>query len=346
MNFLNRLEKKLGKYAIPHLTRYIIVAYAVGYILAAISSVGNNAGVLEYLTLSPSMILRGQIWRIVSWVLIPPSQLSIFTVFMLFFYYSIGTQLERAWGDFLYNVFVFTGLILTIIGSFVLYAITRPVDYGAMFSTYYVSMSLILGFSMTYPDHMVLFYFFIPLKMKWLALIDLAFLAYTVFQYSRVGLFLPAIVMVGCSLANALIFFLLMRKNKRRARTTTQWGRNAGGSPFGGFGGGRTQQGPYGSWGNAQRPGGAQQGQRPGGTQQWGQRPGGQNGNAGNGWGTYGQGPGNTGSAQNTGAQPRHRCAICGRTELDNPNLEFRYCTKCHGYYEYCQDHLFTHTHK
>ena len=41
----------------------------------------------------------------------------------------------------------------------------------------------------------------------------------------------------------------------------------------------------------------------------------------------------------------RHKCAICGRTEADGENMEFRYCSKCNGNYEYCQDHLFTHTH-
>ena len=41
----------------------------------------------------------------------------------------------------------------------------------------------------------------------------------------------------------------------------------------------------------------------------------------------------------------RHRCAVCGRTEETNPELEFRFCSKCNGNYEYCQDHLFTHTH-
>ena len=41
----------------------------------------------------------------------------------------------------------------------------------------------------------------------------------------------------------------------------------------------------------------------------------------------------------------KHKCAVCGRTELDDPNLEFRFCSKCEGNYEYCQDHLFTHQH-
>ena len=41
----------------------------------------------------------------------------------------------------------------------------------------------------------------------------------------------------------------------------------------------------------------------------------------------------------------RHKCAVCGRTEVTDPNLEFRFCSKCNGNYEYCQEHLFTHQH-
>lgn len=41
----------------------------------------------------------------------------------------------------------------------------------------------------------------------------------------------------------------------------------------------------------------------------------------------------------------RHKCAVCGRTELDDPELEFRFCSKCNGNYEYCSDHLYTHEH-
>lgn len=41
----------------------------------------------------------------------------------------------------------------------------------------------------------------------------------------------------------------------------------------------------------------------------------------------------------------RHRCVVCGRTELDDPELEFRFCSKCEGNYEYCMDHLYTHVH-
>ena len=40
-----------------------------------------------------------------------------------------------------------------------------------------------------------------------------------------------------------------------------------------------------------------------------------------------------------------HRCTVCGRTDVSNPELEFRYCSKCKGYYCYCQDHINNHVH-
>ena len=50
-------------------------------------------------------------------------------------------------------------------------------------------------------------------------------------------------------------------------------------------------------------------------------------------------------SAGQTKGITRHKCAVCGRTELDGDDLEFRFCSKCNGNYEYCQYHLFTHEH-
>lgn len=40
-----------------------------------------------------------------------------------------------------------------------------------------------------------------------------------------------------------------------------------------------------------------------------------------------------------------HRCTVCGRTDLSNPELEFRYCSRCNGYHCYCEDHINNHTH-
>ena len=139
MNFLNDLERKYGRYAIHNLPAVMIGLYVAGYILQTFSP-----SALSFLRLEPYYILRGQIWRIITWVIIPPSSLDIFTIIMLMFYFSIGQVLERTWGAFRFNVYIFTGIIFTVIGAFVLYAIYdllgmysyNMVMIGYYFSTY------------------------------------------------------------------------------------------------------------------------------------------------------------------------------------------------------------------
>ena len=92
MNFLNKMERKFGRYAIHNLSTYIIGAYVIGYFLYFLAP-----GVLyNYLSLEPYYILRGQIWRLITWVLIPPESPGIFTIIMLMLYYSLGNSLEQA----------------------------------------------------------------------------------------------------------------------------------------------------------------------------------------------------------------------------------------------------------
>lgn len=279
MKFLNRLERKFGRYAIPNLTLYLIIGYAVGY---AISFVNPN--LLAWLTLDPIFIFKaGQIWRLISWVLIPPSDSIIFAVIMMLLYYNLGSALERTWGTFRYNVYIFGGIIFTILGSFVLYAATGTF-LGGTFSTYYINLSIFLAFATCYPDVEVRLYFLIPIKMKWMALVYAALAVYSAVKYGWVSR-----VAIIASLLNFIIFFLATRNYKayspkqRRRRQAFRQAASAGG-------------------------------------------------------------PGYKNTV--TGVITKHKCAICGRTELDDPNLEFRFCSKCAGNYEYCQDHLFTHEHR
>lgn len=335
MDFLHKWDQKYGKHAIAHLTRYIIMTYIAGYILMLIGgATGNYASISSLLTLSPSLIMRGQVWRIFSWLLIPPNTLTssaydLLTIIMLFVYYQLGSLLEKMWGDFLYNVYIFTGLIMTIVGAFLLYFFTGH-DYGQLFSTYYVSLSIFLGFAMTFPEQQMLFMFFIPIKIKYLAIVDIAYLIYSVVQAGRYGLWLPVLVMILCSLAGTILFFFGTRKNgaiyfKNRVQKNFQKKMQSG--PYSG---GRTpQNGPYSS---GRTP---QNGLYPGSRTPQG-RPGAPAGNSKIDRTVF-AGPG--------GKMPIHRCAVCGRTELDDPDLEFRFCSKCSGNYEYCSDHLQNHTH-
>ena len=288
MSFLQKLERKFGKYAIRNLTRYIIMCYIIGYVIQMISY-ASGSGIEFWLTLNPGAIMRGQVWRLVSWLLIPPTSVNILTVILLICYYQLGTTLEKVWGDFMYNLYIFFGLIMTVIGAFIMYfaggAMYIEMTGGLSFTTYYVCLSIFLGFAMTFPDQKMLLFFFIPIKIKYLAIFDVAYLTYEMI----VGSWLIRVPII-CSLASTIIFFILTRKHKFQQRRAAKQNQK------------RAQE-----FQKAMSRGRAKA------------------------------------AADATGA--RHKCAICGQTELTNPDLEFRYCSKCRGNYEYCQNHLFTHTH-
>lgn len=270
LNWLNKLERKFGRYAINNLTLYLIGAYIIGY---GIYSLLPN--LLGWLTLEPGLILSGQVWRIISWILVPPSGNILTILIMMLFYYSLGTALERTWGAFRYNVYIFSGILFTVIGAFILYLVTG--GFGFYFSTYYINMSIFLAFAVSNPNMEILLYFILPIKIKWMALVYAAFILYDLARGNMVTR--VAIIM---SLLNFIVFFFSSRNTK--PYTPKERARKAN------F---KKQSHPHMTY---------------------------QNG-------------------------ARHRCAVCGRTELDDPTLEFRFCSKCKGNYEYCQEHLFTHLH-
>lgn len=272
MNWLDKLEKKFGRFAIPNLTMYLIGAYIIGFGIYYFLP-----GLFKWLTLEPYFILKGQVWRVISWVLVPPSGSLISIIFIVLLYYSLGTALERAWGTFRYNVYIFSGILFTVIGAFALYFIagTGMIGYGGLFSTYYINMSIFLAFAVSYPDMELLLYFIIPIKMKWMAIVYAVFILYDFIA----GNFISRVT-ITASLLNFVVFFLSTKKGyspKQQMRKKKY----------------QKQSRPHMTYSNG----------------------------------------------------ARHRCAVCGRTELDDPNLEFRFCSKCNGNYEYCQDHLFTHEH-
>ena len=288
------LQRFLQKYAVSNLSLVIIMCYGFGYLLQYV-----NASFLNYLTLNPYAICHGQIWRLVTWVLVPPDTSNIlFIVIAMMFYYSIGTSLERVWGTYTYNVYIWLGIGITIIGAFVVMAVSyilagtagisltgesAAAYFAAIsryFSTYYVNMSIFLACALTFPDAVVLLWFIIPVKVKWLGVLYGVLLAWDFVSTAMRGGWFVCVAMAA-SLANFLIFWL--RSGKMRRFSPRERKRRA-------------------DFTDASK-----------------MRP--------------------------KAGQARHRCAICGRTELDDPTLEFRYCSRCEGNYEFCQDHLFRHQH-
>ncbi|MBR4574576.1 MAG: hypothetical protein IKO16_06675 [Lachnospiraceae bacterium] len=282
---LNKLERKIGKYAIRNLSLYLIIAYAIGYFLSI-------TGVMDIFSLNPYYFLKGQVWRIFTWILVPPSSISIFTIIMLYFYYQLGNALERTWGVFRYNVYIFSGIIFTILGAFGLYALSTlnggaPVDMGTAvsrgFSTYYINLSIFLAFAATYPNIQVLLFFVIPVKVKWLAYLDVILLGYQFFFDPMIGM--SGRIAIIMSLLNFIVFFLSTR-NYKRVSPKEVYRRRA-----------------------------------------------------------YRTATREAASSSGRSGITKHKCAICGRTEKDGDDLEFRFCSKCNGNYEYCNEHLFTHKH-
>lgn len=284
---IQKLERKFGRYAIHNLMYYIIILYGIGFVISLV----KPEFYYSYLSLNAGAILRGQIWRIVTFLLQPPSSSPIFMIFALYLYYMIGQNLEAAWGAFRFNLYFFTGVIFHIIAGFLVYFIT---GVSLPIGTTYLNLSLFFAFAAMYANVEFLLFFVIPIKVKYLALIDAAYFAYTILQA-----FLPAYgggpfgfvyranaIAAAVSILNFVIFYFSSRNFK--ARSPKQMHRKK----------------------------------------------------------KFQREIRNTGvnrEAQAKGA--KHCCTVCGRTELDDPRLEFRYCSKCNGAHEYCQDHLFTHEH-
>ena len=282
MNFLNKMERKIGKYAIPNLMIYLIAAYCIGFVIYTV-----NPNFMLMLTLSPYHILHGQVWRLITWILMPTDTRVFSLLIMALLYYQLGSALERSWGTFRFNVYIFGGMLFTVIGAFILYGIYAAAGTGSLetislissltFTTNYINLTIFLAFVVMYPEMQILLFFIIPVKMKWMAVVYAVLIAINLILTSWGGRI--AIIM---SILNFLIFFLSTRNYRRVSPKEIH----------------RKQV--FKAQMREPRRG---------------------------------------------SMVTKHKCAVCGRTELDDPNLEFRFCSKCDGNYEYCQDHLFTHQH-
>jgi len=269
-DFVNKMERKLGRFAIKNLMRYIIVFYVLGFALQ-----NFMPELYAYFTLNPYMILKGQVWRLITFIFDSPSSTNIFFFLItLYFYYMVGNTLENYIGTFRFNLFYFLGIIGTVGAAFIVYFITGlPYEL----TTYYVSLSMIVAFALILPDAQVYLMMLLPIKMKWLAYI---YVFYFLMDFVNGNIAVRAAIIVA-AINFAICYFVFMQKGSAKSAYRKHQYKKKSSS----------QQQPRGV------------------------------------------------------KITRHKCAVCGRTEKDGDNLEFRFCSKCNGNYEYCQDHLFTHTH-
>jgi len=186
---LDRLERKFGRFAIKGLMIYITTGNLAVFILNFLMP---SLNLTMKLMLIPSLVLKGEVWRLVTYIFIPPQSSIIFIIFALYFYYMIGNTLEREWGSFKLTVYYLIGMIGTTIAAFFT---------GASSSTY-LNLSLFLAFAYLYPNFEILIFFVLPVKIKYLAWLNWAFILYTII-FESLSLKIAAIV----SIANYLLFF-------------------------------------------------------------------------------------------------------------------------------------------
>ena len=272
-NPMNRIERfcyEHPNFGIKNLMMYISIANVAFWVLGAI-----NRPFLSYLSFDAAAILHGQLWRLVTFMLYPPST-GLLAFIAFYFYYWIGSTLEQYWGSGQFTIYFFSGVILTILYGFLIYFITGT---SVRLDSQYIYLSMFFSFAALFPDMQVLFMFLIPIKMKYLAIVDAVFFALAVITNPFPVNLLPVVAVLNFFLfcggdllgrvrpARASRSTVNFRKESRRIR--------------------REQQ-----------------------------------------------------SRLYT-----HKCAVCGRTDVDYPNLEFRYCSRCQGYHCFCIDHINNHIH-
>ncbi len=161
---LARLERRLGRFAVPNLTWVIVSGMAVVFVLSMLKS-----GFERSLVLDLDLIKQGQVWRLFTYLFLPPSAdmcglpRPIVMLFALYFIWLMGTNLESEWGAFKYNVFWLVGMIGTTVAA---------VIAGGGATNEYLGATLFLAFATLFPDYQVLFMFIIPVKVKWLGLLS------------------------------------------------------------------------------------------------------------------------------------------------------------------------------
>ncbi len=272
MRAFERFCYRYERYGIRNLLPILLAAQAA----MAVFQLMSNQPLFLQLSFQVDLVLAGQWWRVVTFLLVPPNMNLLFLVIYFFFGVWVTRTLEARWGALKLNIY-FVSAIMVALGFSVFSH--GPLDTMDVFS------SCLLALCTLCPDEQVTLYFVIPLKMKYLSILVL----FRFFQplvsslfAGRVPLhvFLPLVL-----LAHYLVFF--------------------GGTLLAGLRrmGGRTRRRPVISFQKEAK-------------------------------------------RYRESRNYIHKCEVCGRTDADAPQLEFRYCSLCSGYACYCSEHLFNHVHK
>jgi len=282
---INRFFLRHRNKGIPNLMLFLSLGSGIVYLM---SEMAGNYILYDYLCFDYYGILRGEVWRLISFPLTygvgNPNLLLV--ALGLFCYYSLGRAIENTWGTLKFNLFYFVGVVLTDIFCMI---------FRVQANVYSLNLSLLISYATLYSDAQFLVFFILPIKAWILALIDLGLVMMDVFSLYSAGWPFPQFLFPLISIANYFLFFgrdvvnILPPSWRSKLRRKPVTGTRPKVVQF-------EKAGPY--------------------------KP----------------------------TPPKkedfiHRCTVCGRTDVSNPELEFRYCSRCSGYHCYCEDHISDHTH-
>lgn len=186
--WMDRLERRLGDWALPDPALFLVGMNAAVWALSLV-----KPGFPLALELDPARVLSGEVWRLATFLFIPPLMGPLWMIFWLLLFYAYAQALENEWGEFRFCLYYGIGAAATAAASVLL---------GAGLSNVPLNLSLFLAFADLYPDVELLLFFVIPVKVRWLAwlawagvLLQLLFGGW----YARLAL--------GAGLLNFAVFF-------------------------------------------------------------------------------------------------------------------------------------------
>lgn len=218
---LDKLESRLGRFAIPGLVQMIATLQFVTLLVFMFLPVESRQPFEDFLTFHAGLILKGQVWRLFSHVFIPIPN-PVFALITFMFMMFLGRGLDEGWGAFRVNLYVLGGMASLALGAFLF-----PYTPDA----FWIYLAVLLAFASLYPNEEILLFFIIPVKIKWLALFAAASVLLGIF--SAPWRAVPAFF----ALANYLVVFApaYVRGHLQAARVAGRRARFEAGEPEGDF---------------------------------------------------------------------------------------------------------------
>ncbi len=263
-------------FGIKNLIMYIIIGNAVVWLFGMMDTTNTLRSILAFS--AEAIFTKGQVWRLLTFILVPSGGSGLLFFITLYFYYFIGNTLEQYWGKGKFTIYYLCGMLFNIVFGILAWLLTGK---DVAVTTLYINLSMFFAFATLFPETRVLLFFIIPVKIKWLAYFDAALFLFAVITTSFPANLLPIVAILNYLLFCGGWLFDFIRPARFQQRQKTV------------------------DFKKAAKKYKQEQAKKP-----------------------Y-----------------TRKCEVCGRTDVSDPNLEFRFCSKCGGYHCFCIDHINSHVH-